>query len=148
MQQSDIAGKEHWDGIYEAKDAARAQWSSYRYGERALEHALLGEIERARPRTLLEVGCGDSSWLPYLARKTGAGVTGMDYSEQGCELARRRLLASGVDGQIVCADLLKAEPETVGRFDFVYSLGLVEHFSDLEGILAALLKFVRPGGTL
>jgi SAM-dependent methyltransferase len=148
MIQQDIAGKEHWDNVYQTKDRGLVEWAPSIHGEDAIEHALVKEIERLRSRTLLEVGCGDSRWLPYLARKTGASVAGIDYSEEGCEMARRRLEAEKVEGRVVCADVLKVEPVTVGQFDFVFSLGLVEHFSDLEGILAALLKFVRPGGAL
>ncbi|HWN10330.1 MAG TPA: class I SAM-dependent methyltransferase [Pyrinomonadaceae bacterium] len=146
--QSDIAGKEHWDGIYEAAAPVQAEWLPWSYGEQAIEHALLSEIKRLKPQNLLEVGCGDSTWLPHLARKTGLKVTGVDYSQEGCDLARQRLRANNIEGTILCADILRVEPEAVGQFDFVFSLGLVEHFSDLEGILQALLKFVRPGGVL
>jgi SAM-dependent methyltransferase len=148
MPQSDIAGKEHWDGLYKAKDSTPPDWRPRSYDEMVIGHALLGEIERLKPRTLLEVGCGDSVWLPYLARETGASVAGVDYSEAGCELTRRRMKAHGVEGQVWCADLFGTTPDEIGQHDFVFSLGLVEHFSDLEGVLSALLKFVRPGGTL
>ncbi|HJQ34218.1 MAG TPA: class I SAM-dependent methyltransferase [Pyrinomonadaceae bacterium] len=148
MTQKDIAGKGHWDDFYRVRAGTQAVWAPSSHGEDALEHALVGEIERLKPRTLLEVGCGDSTWLPYLALRTGASVTGVDYSQDGCEMARRRLDAQGVAGSVVCADVLAADPEEVGQFDFVYSLGLVEHFTDLKGILTTLLKFVRPGGAL
>jgi 2-polyprenyl-3-methyl-5-hydroxy-6-metoxy-1,4-benzoquinol methylase len=148
MTQRDIAGKEHWDSIYRTKDSAQVSWRPGSYDELVLEHALLGQIERLKPRTLLEVGCGNSLWLPYLARKTGAKVAGMDYSEAGCELARQRLRSQEVEGKVWCGDLFRANLEEVGQYDFVFSLGLVEHFSDLEGVLSALLRFVRPGGAL
>ena len=149
MAQTDIAGKEHWDTLYHAKESAQPGWSPRSYDDMLIGRALVGEINRVKARTLLEVGCGDSLWLSYLARETGASaVAGMDYSEPGCELARQRLRAQGVEPRIWCADLFKADPEQIGQYDFVFSLGLVEHFSDLEGVLSALLKFVRPGGTL
>lgn len=152
MTQTDIAGKQHWDGIYEEQELPPLppgwQWEPTHYHQDATLHALVGEIERSKARTVMEVGCGNSVWLPYLARKTGATPYGLDYSEAGCELTRHYLRAHGLDGRVWCADLFGATPEEVGRYDFVYSIGLVEHFSDLEGVLAALLKFVRPGGTL
>ena len=36
----------------------------------------------------------------------------------------------------------------IGLFDVVYSLGLIEHFSDLTDVVAAHARLVRPGGTL
>jgi SAM-dependent methyltransferase len=146
----DIAGKQHWDGIYEDLELVPPgwQWEPGYYHQDATVHALLGEIERSKARSILEVGCGNSVWLPYLARKSGATAYGLDYSERGCELTRRYLRSHGLSGEVWCADLFQAKPEEIGQYDFVYSIGLVEHFSDLEGVLAALLKFVRPGGTL
>jgi 2-polyprenyl-3-methyl-5-hydroxy-6-metoxy-1,4-benzoquinol methylase len=145
---SDIAGLEHWDRLYEAKGPVHAGWHPRTYDEQVLAHALVSEIERFKPRTLLEVGCGNSTWLPYLALRTGATVAGIDYSDGGCEMARERLRTHEVEGQVWCGDLFQLKPEDVGQYDFVFSLGLVEHFSDLEGVLSALLKFVRPGGVL
>ncbi len=101
-----------------------------------------------RPSRILEVGSGDSGWLGYFARKTGATVAGIDYSERGCELARNRLRADGLEGRIFCGDLFKLTHEEVGQYDFVYSIGLVEHFDDLVGVLRGLSRFVAPGGIL
>jgi len=150
MISNDIAGKQHWDGIYEgiAPTPSGWHWRPEYYHEQVMVRALLEEIERAKAKSILEVGCGNSIWLPHLARETGATAAGLDYSQQGCELTRRHLRAEGLDGNVWCGDLFKASPEDVGQYDFVYSLGLVEHFSDLENVLGALLKFVRPGGTL
>lgn len=158
MTQTDIAGKQHWDAVYQQEPELQLdkevlangswRWEPNYYHQDATLHALMAEIERVKARSIMEVGCGNSIWLPYLARKTGAAAYGLDYSEKGCELARRNLRAHGLEGKIWSADLFASPPEEIGQFDFVYSLGLVEHFSDLEGVLAALLKFVKPGGVL
>lgn len=105
----------------------------------------LGDL---RPCSVLEVGCGNSYWLPYLAKKYNARVAGMDYSPVGCRQAESQLSANGVEGVIHCADMFSADSNAIGQFDFVYSLGLVEHFDDLRAVLESLLRFVRPGGTL
>jgi|ERR1051325_5653887 2-polyprenyl-3-methyl-5-hydroxy-6-metoxy-1,4-benzoquinol methylase len=148
MNQKDLAGVNHWDSIYETSAAPPKAWKPHSHLELALEHVLLREIKRSRATSLLEVGCGNSTWLPYLARKAGIEVAGMDYSEHGCEQARTNLRSEDVPGKIFCIDLFKATPECIGQYDFVFSLGLVEHFNDLPGVLAKLAEFVRPGGTL
>ena len=109
---------------------------------------ILGTVDRHHPRTVLEVGCGDSPWLPYLAKWRQVSVAGLDYSEQGCELARNRLQIENIRGSVYCADLFSADPGEIGQYDLVYSLGVVEHFTDLGNVIGHLLKFVNPGGVL
>lgn len=148
--QTDIAGKEHWDVLYEGEELPSQKWiwNPTYYHQDATLHALIGEINASQAKSVMEVGCGGSIWLPYIARTTGVTPFGLDYSEPGCDLTRQYLEMHEVEGKIWCADLFNASPEEIGRYDFVYSLGLAEHFSDLEGVLSAMMKFVRPGGTL
>jgi 2-polyprenyl-3-methyl-5-hydroxy-6-metoxy-1,4-benzoquinol methylase len=97
---------------------------------------------------LIEVGCAGSAWLPYFAREHGFSVTGLDYSPRGCEQAEAALTAAGVPGNVVCADLFAPPARQVGRFDVVFSFGMVEHFSDTVACMRALAAFVAPGGRL
>lgn len=149
MQEKDLAGVQHWDSIYQRPVSnMKPGWTPKNYTELTLAHILLSEIERVKPKTVLEVGCGNSTWLPYIAKFTGASVAGIDYSEDGCNLARERLKVEQISADIHCLDIFDADATTLGQFDLVYSLGVVEHFSDLQAVLAALLQFVRPGGYL
>jgi 2-polyprenyl-3-methyl-5-hydroxy-6-metoxy-1,4-benzoquinol methylase len=146
--QVDLAGVEHWDSVYESRPINDIAWEPSDYGSIVIARVLLAEIARCKPASILEVGSGDSIWLPYLGRKTGIMVAGLDYSERGCELARRQLANAGVEGTVFCADLFETPTEEIGRYDFVYSLGMVEHFSDTAAVLGKLLKLVNPGGVL
>jgi 2-polyprenyl-6-hydroxyphenyl methylase/3-demethylubiquinone-9 3-methyltransferase len=109
---------------------------------------LLKEIDRRKIETILEMGCGNSIWLPYLARKRNVKVFGIDYSEEGCALARKRLETENVAGKIICQDVFTADHREIGQFDLVYSLGVIEHYTNTEEILRKLMDFVKPGGTL
>lgn len=75
-------------------------------------------------------------------------MSGIDYSEKGCELARQNLELAGVSGDIYCSDLFCPPAELLGQFDVVVSFGLVEHFVETDRCVAALSRFVRPGGML
>jgi SAM-dependent methyltransferase len=147
--QADLAGTAHWNGVYQslAQDPERL-WEPSDYGSIAIARVLLDAVSRAGAKTVLEVGCGNSIWLPYVARKTGVEVAGLDYSETGCELARRQLASNGVSGTIYCRDLFAGDNESIGTYDLVYSLGMVEHFTDTNQVLGKLLDLVRPGGFL
>lgn len=97
---------------------------------------------------LLEIGCGGSAFLPYFARKFGFQVYGIDYSEQGCELARKMCDANEVSSKIICADIFDAPVEIQEQFDVVVSFGVAEHFTDTADTLLRFAKFLRPGGLI
>lgn len=149
MKQSDLAHKQYWEGIYQSLAGSDGDgWTPRGYEERVIGVELDKELRHCRPKSALEAGCGNSPWLPYLATRYGLEVTGIDYAEKGCELARQRLDTASVKGSILCRDLFSLTPEETGVFDFVYSLGVVEHFSDPANAIKKLLEFVSPGGTL
>jgi SAM-dependent methyltransferase len=96
---------------------------------------------------VLEVGAGGSLILPYLARRTGCHATGTDYSLAGCRLLAKNFRLQGVPGNVVLDDFMQSSlrPE---QFDLVYSLGLIEHFDDLESVVGLHMNYVKPRGVL
>lgn len=99
-------------------------------------------------RELLECGCGGSVLLPYFAKEFGFRVSGVDYSEAGCRLARRVLQEANVEGEIICADFFSPPKELCGRFDVVVSFGVAEHFTNTASCIVAFGRLLRPGGLL
>ena len=79
---------------------------------------------------LLEVGCGNSIWLPYFAKQFGFLVSGLDYSEEGCRTSREMLAEAGVRGMIRCADVFARPDDMRNRYDVIVSVGVVEHFQE------------------
>lgn len=149
MTKNDLAGKSHWDQVYASATGGVVHgWQPSTYSEQAIEFFLMETVRAIRPRNILEVGCGNSVWLPYLARATGARVSGIDYSEEGCRLAKENLAREGMAGEIICGDIFDLDGAGVGTFDLVYSLGLVEHFSSLNSVLGKLAQFAGAGGTV
>lgn len=98
------------------------------------------------PRTLLEVGCAQSIWLPYFSKYLGFDVTGIDYSETGCHMARQALADQDATGTIVCADVFEANEVAEGAFDAVFTNGFVEHFHDVGGVVKVLARYLKPRG--
>jgi SAM-dependent methyltransferase len=148
---SEFASREHWDRIYDG--ACVAHWlpgwkPDGSYVLMVLESVLRREIAQSRAQSILEIGCGNSVWLPYFARELRVAVAGIDRSESGCRLAEENLAASGAKGVIHHRDVLECTAEEIGQFDFVYSLGVVEHFADVRKALSKFAEFVRPGGVL
>jgi 2-polyprenyl-3-methyl-5-hydroxy-6-metoxy-1,4-benzoquinol methylase len=98
---------------------------------------------------VLEIGCGRSPWLPHLAR-AGYRATGIERESSAAELAQANLQGAGVPGTIVWGDGFRParHPELLGRFDLVFSMGLIEHCVDAPARLAALRRYLKPGGRI
>jgi SAM-dependent methyltransferase len=98
-------------------------------------------------KRVLEIGAGDSAWLPYLAKEfPSSQFVGLDYSERGCTLLSARALSEGVNVQTVQEDMLVESSAHHQTFDVVLSFGVVEHFSDLVKALSAKSRYAKRGG--
>jgi SAM-dependent methyltransferase len=143
MEKREMAAKNEkgsWDELWRR----RKRLYIYRNVLKTAEH-FLGQIER---KEILEVGCGRGATLLEFARR-GGKVTGLDYSEEA--LATCRELASkngsGQHVSFVNGDARKL-PFPSESFDFVFSVGLIEHFEDPTEILAEQHRVLRKGGFL
>jgi SAM-dependent methyltransferase len=96
-------------------------------------------VAAARPRRVLEVGCGWGELAEWIARETGARVVATDLSPRMVELARER----GVDARI--ADVQEL-PIGDGEFDCAVAAWMLYHVPDLERALAELARVLRPEG--
>lgn len=97
-----------------------------------------------RGKWVLDAGCGAGRFAE-VALSTGANVVALDYSSavNACYAnLKRHPNLHVVQGDIYA---LPFAPET---FDFVYSLGVLQHTPDVGAAFAALPPMVRPGGAL
>jgi peptidoglycan biosynthesis protein MviN/MurJ (putative lipid II flippase)/2-polyprenyl-3-methyl-5-hydroxy-6-metoxy-1,4-benzoquinol methylase len=97
-------------------------------------------------QSLIEIGAGASQWLPYLRSRFGFAVAGLDYSEVGCERARKILEETATPGEIYKADMFDMPTSLSGKFDVVASFGLVEHFTDTSAAVGACASCAKAGG--
>jgi len=150
----DKAGKAYWDGLWQhatlpvAVNPRASGLNNYvnRKFHDYFEHSL--SALETKGKRLLEIGCARSAWLPYFAKQFGFEVSGLDYSEQGCQQAKEVLASEGVEGEISCADFFSPASELIGAFDVVVSFGVAEHFQNTSECLAAFARFLKPGGLL
>jgi 2-polyprenyl-3-methyl-5-hydroxy-6-metoxy-1,4-benzoquinol methylase len=99
--------------------------------------------------TFLEVGCGGSLWLPYFCQEFNFQVSGIDYTDNGVEAAKRIAEESKILANIIKCDVFDPPIElTSNQFDIVASFGFIEHFEDTMHCIDHIKKFLRPGGIL
>lgn len=104
-------------------------------------------LERHRPATVLDLGCGSGVFSRYMARYGGIRGTGIDLSsvkiEKARDLARAQGVAHLVDYRVANA-LEYAAPE---RVDLICALGSLHHLPDIERNLPAIIeRNLKPGG--
>jgi 2-polyprenyl-3-methyl-5-hydroxy-6-metoxy-1,4-benzoquinol methylase len=119
---------------------------------RAAGESLLGTLQLSTlsGRTFVDIGCG-SGLFSLAACQLGAAVRSFDY-DQDSVLATtelRRRFAASSDWRIERGSIL--DPEFVaglGRFDVVYSWGVLHHTGDLWRAMDTTARLVTPDGLL
>jgi 2-polyprenyl-6-hydroxyphenyl methylase/3-demethylubiquinone-9 3-methyltransferase len=104
-------------------------------------------------RSFLDVGCG-SGLFSLAAHRMGARVHSFDYDAESVAATlelRERFGANGSGGgwTVTPGSILDEEASTaLGRFDIVYSWGVLHHTGDLWRALDITARLVTPGGLL
>jgi SAM-dependent methyltransferase len=136
-------------------DAFGLQWNTFRktqldsYTKTTISHDRLarclgGSLEVVRGKTVLEVGCGAGRFTELML---GAGATVF-----ACDLSSAVEAnyenCSNADNYFVCQADAHHIPIEPNSFDFVVCLGVVQHTPNSEETIAALTRYLKPGGTL
>lgn len=137
---SEKDGQGSWDELWRR----RKRLYVYRDVLKVAE-SFLGGLEG---KSILEVGCGRGATLLEFARR-GANVVGLDYSTEALAICEKLKMSNGIAGKafFVNADASKI-PFPSDSFDFVFSVGLIEHFQDPRAILAEQHRVLRSNGYL
>ena len=103
---------------------------------------------REGARDLLDIGCNWGRWSIAAAYK-GYWPVGMDPGLESVIPARRIARQLGVEARFIVGDA-RYIPFRDGRFDVVYSYGVLQHFSpaDAKLAIAEAARVVAPSGTV
>ncbi len=119
------------------------------------EHLYLNEILKIFDQYLpkrdgwkvLEIGGSPGQYLIYVHNNFGYEVHSLDYSQAGCQKTAENFRLLNIEGKIYNRDIFE-DLSDLPRFDVVFSLGFIEHFSNLSSIVQKHLELLKPDGIL
>ena len=148
VSRGELTKPAYWDDQWRRLDVgdhyAALEWIHRSYHYAALDRRLRSVLPVDPTKSFVEIGSGPGRFLIYFHRVFGYQVSGCDYSPASCTLARENLARAGVPGTIHQADMFEFQ----GRYDVVYSGGVIEHFESPGAILEGFARLVKPGGFL
>lgn len=99
-----------------------------------------------RGKRVLEVGCGIGTDAEQFARH-GARYVGIDLSESSLDICRQRFDLYDLHGQFELGSVTEVEfLKSLGKFDLVYSYGVLHHFPGIEQHIKNISQVIEPGG--
>ncbi|MFC2001663.1 class I SAM-dependent methyltransferase [Chloroflexota bacterium] len=105
---------------------------------------MIKELLQNRMGKCLEVGCGTGAISAYLAND-GYDCTLLDSSPTAITVAQSNFGRHDLKGTFVVGDVENLPFES-DSFDFIFSIGLMEHFDDVVSSLQEQIKLIKPGG--
>lgn len=148
----------HWDLKY--RESIKSSWTENPVVQRAVNKRMTGnpnlhwlnwvftEFLPVRPQNVLSVGCGDGSHELIIARQDYADlVYGFDASPVAIEMANRQARDEGLKAifEVKLFEEFSEQPPE-DEFDLAMFAGSLHHVRDIEGILFAIQKALKPGG--
>jgi len=109
------------------------------------------KLDAAKPKRILDAGCGVGGASRYLAGRFSESettVTGLTLSPVQAVEGNRRAVNEGCDHLVTikAEDMMQFSDEE--GFDVIWSLESAEHVADKKGLLEHFYSLLRPGGTL
>lgn len=104
------------------------------------------EFKASAGKLVLDVGAGNGFVMSHYAR-AGARAFGIELTERGVGLCRRRFKVEGVRAFVTRGDAENL-PFPDGFFDAVTSMGVLHHVPDPERAINEIRRVLKPGGRL
>lgn len=101
----------------------------------------VGPLEGKR---FLEIGFGSGLHIPAFIR-AGASVAGLEVNEVLLDIAKENMRARNVEADLRLYNGVNM-PFDTGSFDYIFATSVLEHVSDLRGVLREANRVLKPGG--
>lgn len=104
------------------------------------------QFHQYRGKRVLEIGCGIGTDAQQFAQN-GAHYVGIDLSNESLSLSKQRFKVFELEGEFHNIDMTDLTAlEQLGKFDLVYSYGVIHHFPNIEKIIANVHSILNTNG--
>jgi ubiquinone/menaquinone biosynthesis C-methylase UbiE len=139
MSRQQQHSKQVWEDFWQEKAEIEQVYSN---SDRIINQLKsLGDLDR---KWVLEVGAGSGRDSFHLA-KSGAKVITLDYAKSSLDMIKKISEKTGQSVQLVQADAFRL-PFKDDKIDIVFHQGLLEHFTNPQGIVSENFRVIKPGG--
>lgn len=116
---------------------------------RAEPHILdFADFKKWKDLRVLEIGCGIGTDAEQFS-KHGADYTGIDISDESLKISKTRFEVLNLKGNFYQASVSDLNfLKTLGKFDLVYSFGVLHHFPGIEDHLRNISLLLKDSGEL
>lgn len=119
---------------------------AFRYRVEPFIHQF-AQFSRWHRKDILEVGVGaGTDFLQFV--RSGARAHGVDVTDEAVRNVRSRLAQAGLSAVDLRRCNAEALPYPDGKFDLVYSWGVIHHAEHTWRCFSELVRVTRPGGTV
>ncbi|WP_299622095.1 class I SAM-dependent methyltransferase [Pelagibius sp.] len=129
--------------------AALAPYDQFHGRGLEVTEEIAGTLSVAPNDHLLDVGSGIGGPARYFAERFGCRVTGIDLTEEFCQVAQRLNALVGLEERVRIhqGDAL-AMPFEAASFDGVYSMNVSMNIADRAALYGEIRRVLKPGGWL
>lgn len=87
----------------------------------------------------------NNTQILFWAAKQGAVVYGLDISEYLVKETKKRFSKLGLSGKFIISDVRNIKFPS-NTFDFVYTMGTIEHIPNYDRAISEIYRVLKPGG--
>lgn len=111
--------------------------------ERCLSNYFKQSFKNFDKGTMIEIGCAPGKWMMFL-ENLGYRMYGIEYCVEAGLKTSANLKCNNSLSNVIIADFFN-NPVKI-KFDYVYSLGFIEHFAEPGNIILKHFDLVKPDG--
>lgn len=140
--------RDFWNAVVPLHTASNFyNLAAFKAGATSLLPIELEELGSVDGKTLLHLQChfgmDTLSWA-----RSGASVTGVDFSDQAIHRARSLAKEVGLEARFICSDIYDLPNKLTGQFEIVFtSYGVLCWLPDIDRWAKIVAHFLQPGGT-
>ncbi|WP_292654752.1 methyltransferase domain-containing protein [Nitratifractor sp.] len=142
---ADKAGEEYWNAVWDSKTLINEIDIEY-YTNKLLHELYRRYLPIDGTKTIVEIGCAFSSYLPYFHKHFGYRINGFDYEPIAVERTKQIYESMGLEANIYYRDFFS--DKEAEKYDVVTSFGVFEHFENLRGSIAHTKLYIKKGGII